>query len=80
MRRPLKNPLEDLNKNYNVNFLQKIKKIALIMHSWLASNPKGRIGGIERKSKVSESKEIYTIVTIGKEKEITATPYFLLKN
>lgn len=47
---------------------------------FLASNPKGRIGGIERNSKAFDSSEIYTIVMLGKEKEITATPQFLLQS
>lgn len=69
--------LEGLNKTIS-NFFKENKKDSFD-YVFLASNPKGRIGGIERKSKAFESKEIYTIVNIGKEKEITATPYFLLK-
>ena len=69
--------LEGLNKTIT-NFFKENKKDSFD-YVFVASNPKGRIGGIERKSKAFESKEIYTIVNIGKEKEITTTPYFLLK-
>lgn len=48
-------------------------------YAMITSNPKGRIAGIERKSKAFESNEITTIVTIDKEKELTCTPSFLLK-
>jgi 6-phosphogluconolactonase/glucosamine-6-phosphate isomerase/deaminase len=47
---------------------------------FLASNPKGRIGGIERNSKAFESKALFAMVTLNKEKEITTTPHFLLQS
>lgn len=47
---------------------------------FLASNPKGRIGGIERRSKAFDSTDVFALVTLGKEKEITVTPSFLLKS
>lgn len=47
---------------------------------FLASNPKGRIGGIERNSKAFDSKEIFALVMLNKDPEITVTPYFLLQS
>jgi 6-phosphogluconolactonase/glucosamine-6-phosphate isomerase/deaminase len=58
------------------NFLYENNKTGFD-YAFLACNPRGRIAGIERKSKAFESKEITTIVTLNKEKEITTTPYFL---
>ncbi|HRH57318.1 MAG TPA: 6-phosphogluconolactonase [Chitinophagales bacterium] len=47
---------------------------------FLATNPKGRIGGIERNSKAFESEDIFATVVLNKEKKITVTPYFLLQS
>lgn len=44
---------------------------------FLASDPTGRVAGIERNSKAFASKEIAVVVTTRKEKEVTGTPYFL---
>lgn len=49
-------------------------------YAFLASNPRGRVAGIERNSKTFGSKEIAEIVTINKEKELTTTPYFLMQS
>ena len=48
-------------------------------YAFLATNPEGRIAGIERRSKSFQSKEISIVVTLKKEKEITITPFFLKK-
>lgn len=48
-------------------------------YAFLATNPEGRIAGIERRSKAFQSKEISIVVTLKKEKEITITPFFLKK-
>jgi len=47
---------------------------------FLASDPSGRVAGIERKSKAFNSDEIATVVTEKREKELTGTPAFLLKS
>lgn len=47
---------------------------------FLASNPRGRVGGIERNSKAFETDEPFAVVTLNRVKEITATPSFLLKS
>lgn len=44
---------------------------------FLASAGRGRVAGIERKSEAFDSKEIMTVVTTQRQKEITGTPYFL---
>lgn len=49
-------------------------------YAFLASNPRGRVAGIERNSKTFGSKEIAEIVTINKELELTTTPYFLMQS
>jgi 6-phosphogluconolactonase/glucosamine-6-phosphate isomerase/deaminase len=48
-------------------------------YAFLASNPRGRVAGIERNSRTFDSREITEIVTINKEKELTTTPYFLMQ-
>lgn len=63
------------NRDVNI-FLHENKKQGFD-YVFLAFNPKGRIGGIERKSKAFDSEEVAVIVTINKEKELTTTPYFL---
>lgn len=68
--------LDELNTTIG-NFLKENNKTGFD-YVFLASNPKGRIGGIERNSKAFESEDIFTLVMLGKEKEITATPHFLL--
>ncbi len=63
--------------NYTLtNFLKENNKSGFD-YAFLASNPKGRIAGIERNSKAFESKDVSTLVLLNKEKEITTTPYFL---
>jgi 6-phosphogluconolactonase/glucosamine-6-phosphate isomerase/deaminase len=47
---------------------------------FLASDPTGRVAGIERSSKAFGSKEIAVVVNTRKEKEVTGTPYFLSKS
>lgn len=74
--------LEEYAVAYNdalSEFLEKNKKSGFD-YVFLASNPRGRIGGIERNSKSFDSKEISVIVTVNKEKELTTTPHFLLKS
>ena len=74
--------LEEYAVAYNnalAEFLEKNKKSGFD-YVFLASNPRGRIGGIERNSKSFDSKEISVIVTVNKEKELTTTPHFLLKS
>lgn len=74
--------LEEYAVAYNdalSEFLEKNKKTGFD-YVFLASNPRGRIGGIERNSKSFDSKEISVIVTVNKEKELTTTPHFLLKS
>jgi 6-phosphogluconolactonase/glucosamine-6-phosphate isomerase/deaminase len=74
--------LEEYAVAYNdalAEFLEKNKKTGFD-YVFLASNPRGRIGGIERNSKSFDSKEISVIVTVNKEKELTTTPHFLLKS
>lgn len=60
------------------DFLKSNKKKGFD-YAFLASNPRGRIAGIERNSKTFESREITEIVTIKKERELTTTPYFLMQ-
>ncbi len=48
-------------------------------YAFLASNPKGRIAGIERKSKAFATKDIATVVTLNKEREFTTTPHFIMQ-
>jgi len=72
---------EKYMENFNqivADFLKENNKEGLD-YAMITSNPKGRIAGIERKSKAFDSKDITTLVTIDKEKELTATPFFLLK-
>lgn len=74
--------LEEYAVAYNdalAEFLEKNKKSGFD-YVFLASNPRGRIGGIERNSKSFDSKGISVIVTVNKEKELTTTPHFLLKS
>lgn len=74
--------LEEYAVAYNdalAEFLEKNKKTGFD-YVFLASNPRGRIGGIERNSKSFDSKGISVIVTVNKEKELTTTPHFLLKS
>jgi pimeloyl-ACP methyl ester carboxylesterase len=47
---------------------------------FLASNPSGRVAGIERKSKAFASQEIAVVVNVKGEIELTGTPQFLLKS
>ena len=48
---------------------------------FLASDPGGRVAGIERNSKAFDSKEIAVVVTNSRrEREVTGTPYFLLRS
>ncbi len=47
---------------------------------FLASNPSGRVAGIERKSKAFASQEIAVVVNLKGEIELTGTPQFLLKS
>lgn len=70
--------LKTLNNSIE-DFLRENNKTGFD-YVFLASNPKGRIGGIERNSKAFNSTDIYTLVTLDKEKEITVTPQFLLKS
>ncbi|MFN8260942.1 MAG: hypothetical protein U0X41_08430 [Chitinophagales bacterium] len=70
--------LEELNETIG-RFLKENNKTGFD-YVFLASNPKGRIGGIERNSKAFESTDIFALVTLNKEKEITTTPHFLLQS
>ena len=74
----IENTLIELNTSIQ-NFLDENGKTGFD-YVFLASNPNGRIGGIERNSKAFDSNEIFTLVTLGKDKRITATPSFLLKS
>jgi 6-phosphogluconolactonase/glucosamine-6-phosphate isomerase/deaminase len=66
--------------NFEINnFLKENKKTGLD-YVFLATNSKGRIAGIERKSKAFDSTDIATIVTINKERELTLTPSFLMQS
>jgi 6-phosphogluconolactonase/glucosamine-6-phosphate isomerase/deaminase len=47
---------------------------------FLASNPSGRVAGIERRSKAFDSEEIAVVVNVKGEIELTGTPHFLLKS
>lgn len=47
---------------------------------FLASNPKGRVAAIDRNSEAFNSQDIAVIVNDRGRKEITGTPYFLLKS
>ena len=60
------------------NYLDSQQKEGLD-YAFLATNPDGRIAGIERRSKAFQSDEISIVVTLKKEKEITITPSFLRK-
>lgn len=74
-------PIENYKEQYNKiidKFLLENNKTGLD-YAFLASNPQGRIAGIERNSKTFNSTEKYVIVTINKEKDLTITPWFLLK-
>jgi 6-phosphogluconolactonase/glucosamine-6-phosphate isomerase/deaminase len=68
----------ELNERIS-NFLQEQNKSGFD-YVFLATNPKGRIGGIERNSKAFESDDIFATVVLNKEKKITVTPYFLLQS
>lgn len=70
--------LEELNETIG-RFLKENNKTGFD-YVFLASNPKGRIGGIERNSKAFESTDIFALVTLNKEKEIITTPLFLLQS
>lgn len=48
-------------------------------YAFLASNPKGRIAGIERKSKAFASQNIAIVVMLDRERELTTTPYFIMQ-
>ncbi len=61
------------------NFLRENNKPGFD-YVFLASNPKGRIGGIERNSRAFDSKEIFALVMLNKDPEITVTPHFLLQS
>ncbi len=47
---------------------------------FLACNPRGRVAAIERNSKAFDCNDIAAVVTNKGEKEITGTPYFLLRS
>ena len=63
--------------NETINSFLKYNNKLGFDYVFLASNPSGRIAGIERNSKAFDSKEVAVIVTLNKEKELTTTPYFL---
>ena len=67
----------DFNKILS-QFLQENNKTGLD-YAFLASNPRGRICGIERNSRTFDSREITEVVMIDKEREVTTTPYFLMQ-
>lgn len=78
-----RNTEDEAMENYAFEFSKTIALFLLdnnksgLDYVFLASNPGGRVAGIERNSKAFGSKELYEVVTLEKEKEITATPYFL---
>ncbi len=47
---------------------------------FLASDPSGRVAGIERNSKAFNSTDIAVVVSNRKEREVTGTPYFLMRS
>ncbi|HLP19489.1 MAG TPA: 6-phosphogluconolactonase, partial [Chitinophagales bacterium] len=47
---------------------------------FLSCDPTGRVAAIDRNSKAFNSQEIAVVVDNGKEKELTGTPYFLLRS
>lgn len=47
---------------------------------FLACDPTGRVAGIERGSPAFKSREIAVVVNTRKEKEVTGTPYFLMRS
>jgi 6-phosphogluconolactonase/glucosamine-6-phosphate isomerase/deaminase len=73
-------------EEYTINFNQTIAKYLTELEKegldyvFLASNPAGRVAGIERTSKAFDSKDIAVIVTYKKEKEMTGTPYFISRS
>ncbi len=74
--------LEEYAEEFNSllkQFLQQNNKYGFD-YAFLASNPRGRVAGIERNSKTFGSKEIAEIVIINKEKELTTTPHFLMQS
>ncbi len=78
-----RNDLEGFVKKYN----KEVSKFLTINNKngydyvFVASDTKGRIAGITRRSQAFDSKEIMTIVyDKGQEAEITVTPHFLLKS
>lgn len=74
--------LEEYTIEYNKTmgaFLKENDKTGFD-YVFLASNPRGRIAGIERNSKSFDSTDILAIVLLNKEKELTITPSFLRKS
>lgn len=74
--------LEEYTEEYNTTvaaFLKENNKTGFD-YVFLASNPRGRIAGIERNSKAFDATDILTIVLLNKEKELTITPSFLMKS
>ncbi|MBX7226247.1 MAG: 6-phosphogluconolactonase [Chitinophagales bacterium] len=61
------------------SYLKEHKKTGFD-YAFLASNPDGRVAGIERNSKAFSSNEVAISVIVKKQKEITVTPFFLKKS
>ncbi len=68
----------DFNESVS-NFIDKNKKDGFD-YVFLASNPKGRVAAIDRNSTAFSSNDIAVIVSDRGRKEITGTPFFLLKS
>jgi len=81
-RNLVRDDMEQYAKEFNqliATVLEANNKVGLD-YVFLASNPSGRVAGIERKSKAFASQDIATVVNVKGEIELTGTPQFLLKS
>ncbi|MCB9033890.1 MAG: 6-phosphogluconolactonase [Chitinophagales bacterium] len=76
---------EDI-ESYTIGYNKKLQKFLDENNKdgydfvFMASDPIGRVAAITRKSTAFTSSEIMTVVNDRTEKEVTATPYFILKS
>lgn len=77
-REKMQDYADDYNDEFEVFLKEKGK--SGFDYVFTASDSRGRVAGITRKSAAFESKEIMVVVNDRKQEELTITPYFLLKS
>lgn len=81
-RRYNRDKMQDYADDYNElfsNYLKKANKTGFD-YVFAASDSRGRVAAITRKSSAFKSKEIMVVVNDRKQEELTITPHFLLKS